>query len=254
MALRRIPQVFARKGEMFWRKKPQPEPSRRKTTVHEHVSKSLVDQLNEAADKLASSLHTYSEAAYKAAQEVPDNELIEARAKVKAARKLVMDGRIAYALGRCIPEHVKHWPSWITRDDFHKWVHFDAQDIAVYAHDEQDGSRNIKVVAVDFTFNQNRYRFVLLDRGMSYVPDSLEKLGEVQLWLGELVVAKFDVIEDLDDEYSEWQFSDVRALRVGLWMKDMIDISTQIEAGRRKGPEEFLDNQTLDAARNIELN
>jgi hypothetical protein len=89
---------------------------------------------------------------------------------------------------------------------------------------------------------------------MSYVSDSLEKLGEVELWSGELMVAKFDVTEDLANEYSEWQFSDVQALRVGSWMKDVIDITTQIDAGRRKRSEEFLDSQTLKAARNIQLN
>jgi hypothetical protein len=107
MGLQSSLQFFAREGAMFWRKKPQAEPFRLEITRDEQIAKSSVDQLNESTDKLASSLHAYSEAAYRAAQEVPDERLVEAGAKVKAARKLVIEGRIAYALGRCIPEHVK---------------------------------------------------------------------------------------------------------------------------------------------------
>ncbi len=239
---------------MFWRKKPQAIPLRLEINHVEIPAKSALDQLYEASDNLSTSLRNYSEAAYKSAQVKPDEGLIEARAKVEAATKIAVDGRLGYALGRCIPQHIEHWPSWITRDDFKKWVYFDAHDIGAQLSSEQDGSRNIKIVTVHFSFNENRYIFVLRDRGMSYVPDALERLGDVELWLDEIMVAKFGVTEDISNEYSQWEFCDVQALRVGPWMKDVIDIATQIETGHRRQSEEFLENRMLEAANNINLN
>lgn len=65
------------------------------------------------------------------------------------------EGRLAFALGRCLPEHIKYWHAWSQRDDFRKWVGFDAQKIKAHQHEEQDGSRKVKVVTVDLRFNDN---------------------------------------------------------------------------------------------------
>lgn len=239
---------------MFWRKTKQGlETLRPDATSSERAPLSRVDRFNEAAATLAASLDTYADAAFCASREAPDKDLVEARAKVEAARKLVTEGRLAYALGRCLPGHVEHWPAWINRDDFRKWVHFDAQSIAAYEHEEQDGSRNAKVVTIDFIFNGRQYRFVLRDRGMSYAPDRSDKIGEVELWHNDFLVAKFEVIEDLLKEYSEWEFSDVLALRVGQWMQDVLDIAAQIEAGRHRSLGRFTDERTVEAAKNIDL-
>ena len=59
--------------------------------------------------------------------------------------------------------------------------------------------------------------------------------------------------EDINQEFSQWQFSDVKALRVGPWMKDVLDIATQIEVGGRRWSEDFQENRLLNAARNIKL-
>jgi hypothetical protein len=239
---------------MFWKKK---QPLTVQLTVDAVESaapkKSNTENLRQAADELASSLSSYSDAAYQASKSAPDAEMVEARAKVEAARKLVLEGRMAYALGRCIPDHVRHWPSWITRDDFRKWVHFSASDIDARQHEEVEVSRTAKIATVSFTFNGSRYRVVLRDCGMSFAPEIAEKNGEIELWRGDDLVAKFELIEDLTKEYSHWEFSEVRALRVGPWMKDVIDIATQIESGQRKWSEDFHDNRTLEAAKNIDL-
>jgi hypothetical protein len=239
---------------MFWNKKrPLEVQPKGNMSAPAAQQKPLAEQLNEAAEALSSSLSAYSEAAYRASKSVPDAELIEARAKVEAARKLVLDGRMAYVLGRCIPEHVKYWPSWNKRDDFRTYVHFNANNIESDQHEEVDGSRTVKIVTIIFTFNESRYRLVLRDRGMSYVPDAFERVGEIELWLRDEIVAKFELIEDLAKDYSQWEYSDVLALRAGPWMKDMIDIATQIESGGRKWLEDLHNNRTLEAAKNIEF-
>lgn len=86
--------------------------------------------MEEAADKLAASLNSYSEAAHRASQPESNAELETAYKKVELARKFVLEGRLANALGQCLPEHVRHWPAWSHREDFQNWVGFDATDIA----------------------------------------------------------------------------------------------------------------------------
>lgn len=240
---------------MFWKKKPpaaKQEPARSEPPAAPKP-KTPAERLNEAASTLAASLNAYSEAAYRAAQPGPDAELQAAYDKVGAARELVTKGRLAYALGRCLPEHLQYWPSWIKQDGFEKYIGFAASDITATETKEEDGSREIKVSTIDFTFNGVRYRLVIRDRGMSYAPGDLFKLGEVELFTGIEGVAKFEIEEDISKEYSEWEFSDVRALKVGPWMQDVLDMSTQIEASRRRRIDEFQDDRAREAAREIDL-
>jgi len=54
-------------------------------------------------------------------------------------------------------------------------------------------------------------------------------------------------------DYSRWEFSDVRALKVGPWMKDVIDMAIQIEAFSQRRTENFLNERTLEVAQEIDL-
>lgn len=240
---------------MFWKRKLPATIDASVALASDPVeqSRSKLESLQEAADKLASALSSYSEEVYRASQSEPDPDLEEAEAKVSAARKLVTEGRLAYCLGRCLPEHMKYWPSWSQRDGFEALVGFEASEIVATSSESEDGSRKVKVATIDFTFNQTKYTFVLRDRGFSYVPDTAEKLGEVELHANSQRVAIFDVVDDVSKEYSEWQFRDVRALKVGPWMKDVIDMATQIEVFDRKRTTDFLDDRTKNAARDIDL-
>lgn len=240
---------------MFWRRKTtivQQEIQQNDEPVIEEPQ-SVSQQLEEATDKLSASLRAYSDAAYLASQSKPDTELTAAYEKVAAARKLAQEGRLSYALGRCIPEHVKHWPAWIQREDFQTWVGFQASNISATKTEEEDGSRNIEVSTIKFFFNDCRYQLILRDRGMSYVPDTAEHFGDVELFVDEQRVAKFGLIEDLMKDYSRWEFSDVCALKVGPWMKDVIDMATQIEAFKRRRTENFNDERALEAAQEIDF-
>jgi hypothetical protein len=236
---------------MFWKKPQSPRHEGESPNVAPPApSLPPARDLSKAAAELAASLNAYADAAHEASKLEPDSELIAARKKVAVARKLVREGPLADALGSCIPEHVKYWPAWSQHDSFQSWVHFDASDIQAHKHEEEDGSRKVQVYVIHFTFNCSRYRLVLRDRGMSPVPDSADRLGDVELWLDDQLVAKFELIQDFD---SYWRFSDVRALKVGPWMKDMIDIATQIEAWRRSYSEDIINKRDLEAAKNIDL-
>ncbi len=240
---------------VFWRRKAKTE--QREIQQYDELviekPRSVSQQLDEATDKLSDSLRAYSDAAYLASQSKPDTELTAAYEKVAAARKLALEGRLAYALGRCIPEHIKHWPAWIQREDFQTWVWFQASNIVAAKTIEEDGSRKIEVSTIKFVFNDRRYQLILRDRGMSYVPDTAERFGDVELFVDEQRVAKFELIKDLMKDYSRWEFSDVRALKVGPWMKDVIDIATQIDAFNQRCSESFVDQRVVEAAREIDL-
>ncbi|WP_168623205.1 hypothetical protein [Roseicyclus persicicus] len=209
--------------------------------------------LREATASLAAALKNYSDAAHKAARPEADPELKNAYETVKAAEKLVKESRLAYALGRCLPEHVKYWPSWIKRDDFKKYVGFDVQDIEVRSSEEQGAYRNVKVSTVGFNFKGTRYQLILRDEGMSSAPGDPYRFGEIEVVAEGKKVARFGLIEDLSNEYSTWTFSDVRALLVGPWMQHVLDMTAQIEASDERRKNAFLDDRVRAAAREIDL-
>lgn len=240
---------------MFWRKKTHREKPRLQTFVAPEPARksSPADKLNDAAETLAQSLNAYSDAAWRASKDEPDEELKEARAKLTAARKIVTEGRLAYALGRCLPEHIRYWPSWIKRDDFRTWVGFDAQEITAHQHEEQDSSRTVKAVTIELQFREQNYRIVLRDEGSPYDPRDFVKCGQIELWHYDQMVAHLELIEHLEKEYSHWEYREVRALRVGPWMKDVLDMATQIDSSRQRKMDDFIDNRAREAGKNIDL-
>ena len=236
---------------MLWKRKaPPPKPASIKPPTVESP-KTREEQLEEAADKLAASLSSYREATYRASNPAPSEEFKAAREKIERARELVLEGGLAYALGRCLPEHVKYWPMSSQREDFRNWVGFDATQITATESKKEGGSGTFTVVTIDFIFNDTIYRLILRDYGTSLVTGVLDHRGEIELFANDLRVAKFDLAQDRRKDYPEWDFTDVRALKVGPWMKDVIDMTTQIEASDRKQFDEALNTRIRETARDI---
>ncbi|TBB97195.1 hypothetical protein ELH39_08035 [Rhizobium ruizarguesonis] len=238
---------------MFWKK--QPDTGKKPAIVEptKAAANSKQEELDDAAKKLASSLRSYSEASYAAQQPAPDEELKAAHRKVEIARKIVREGRLAYALGRCLPEHMAHWHAWSQRDDFRTWVGFEASDITSSRTEEEIGSRRIEVTTNDFTFKQRPYRLVFRDGGLSSAPGDNNYWGEVLFFSGDTCVAKFDVTKELMKEYAEWEFVDVKGFRIGPWMQDVLDMAAQIETHRQRSVNQFIDDRARKAANEIDL-
>lgn len=99
---------------MFWKKKQDPKEAQLDMAAvpTEPAPRSTQEDLERAAKRLAASLRAYADASYAAKQAVPDEKLAAAHYKVQIARKIATEGRIAYALGRCLPEHMAHWHAW----------------------------------------------------------------------------------------------------------------------------------------------
>ncbi|MEI3807607.1 hypothetical protein V6R85_24095 [Agrobacterium sp. CCNWLW32] len=240
---------------MFWKKKQEDQRSAEPVVAAEPIkpTKSKQEDLWDAAKKLAASLRSYADASYAAQQPSPDEELKAAHRKVEIARKIVREGRIAYALGRCLPEHMAHWHAWSQRPDFMKWVGFEASKITSSRSTEEIGVRRIEVTTNDFTFKDRPYRLVFRDGGLSSAPGDNTYRGEVHFFSGETCVAKFDVSKDLMNEFAEWEFVDVTGFRVGAWMQDVLDMAAQIEAYRERSMNSFLDDRARKAADEIDL-
>lgn len=96
---------------------------------------------------------------------------------------------------------------------------------------------------IDFTFNGTEYHLTLRDEGMSSAPGDPYRFGEIELLADNKRVAKFGLTEDFTNEYSHWEFSDVRSLSVGPWMQDVLDMVAQIEASDRKRFDTFSDDR-----------
>lgn len=240
---------------MFWGKKKASKSGTQNpgpTAAEPPPQRPRRDPLDEAAESLAQSLSEYERAAWEASKDKPDTELEEGRRKLQAARKVVEDGRLGFALGRCIPEHIKYWASWSKREDFQKWVGFDATEIDAREVAEKGRSRDIKTLTVDFVFQERPYRIVLRDLGMSSAPGDYCNFGDIELWVNGERTAHFDLIDD-NGEYPHWRFLEVRGLRVGPWIRDVLDISTQIEANDRRRRDEYSDNRAREAGKNIDL-
>ncbi len=242
---------------MFWKKKQEQDLKAAEAVVVaepiEPAAKSTQAELEDAAKRLAASLRSYADASYAAKKAVPDEELTAAHYKVQIARKIATEGRIAYALCRCLPEHMAHWHAWSQRDDFMDWVGFDATNITSSQTTEESGGRRVVVTTNDFTFRDRQYRLVFRDSGLSSAPDDHVYIGEVHFYSGDNRVAKFDVTKDLMKDYSEWQFADLTGFRVGTWMQEVLDMAAQIEANQEQTMNRFSDERARQAANEIDL-
>lgn len=238
---------------MFWKKKEAKLSGSQAETAVLATPKSPQEVLEIAAKELASSLQDYADASYAARQATPSDELKAAYHKVQIAKSIVTNGRLSYALGRCLPEHMAHWHAWSQREDFMKWVGFEASNISSTQIVEEIGTHRVEVTTNDFTFNSRPYRLVFRHNGLSSVPGDNNHYGEVHFFAGDVCVAKFDVAKDLMDEWAEWHFIDVKGFRVGEWMKDVLDMAAQIETSRERSIENFNDERALKAASEIDL-
>ena len=237
---------------MFWKKtKTETRAENKPTPVQKPATPS--DELANAKAGLAVSLRKYSEAAYENAKAAPDKNIEDAHRKVGEADKLVREGRIAFALGECLPEHIKHWHAWIKRDDFHKYVGFEGRDIEAIEVKEGEGYDKIEKSTVRFTFQGKRYTIILTDKGMSSVPGSTDRRGSIELFLDDTRLAKFAIKRDLEPEFPHWEYACVEALKVGPWMKDILDIAAQIEAHDEGNMNSYMDEHAQRVSKNIEM-
>lgn len=164
--------------------------------------------------------------------------------------KIVDEGRISYALCRQLLEHIQHWPAWIERDDFEKFVVFDAHDI-VARKGIAEGKRN-SGINVTFTFRERRFGINFIDEGYSVVPDDNLRYGEIELYVDDNLVLSMDVSQEMG-EFSHWRSGLVKALYPGNWMQELLDISAQIEIRNRERLNGVYNQKIREAGAKIDI-
>lgn len=239
---------------MFWKSKSRSEKVKGpETQLAARPEKSASEKMQASAEVIASELRNYEMASLDQERREPDVELLEAQKKLNAARKIVRDGRLSYALIRQLLHHVAHWPSWISRSDFQKYVSFDASEISAFREELEGKFRSTTKDTISFVFEDVKYTCVILDKGYSQAPGDTYRFGEVEFWDAEELALKLSIIEDYSKEYSHWEFGDVLAFHSGEWMTALIKMASQIEQRERQMRDSFLDEQVIDAGKNINL-
>lgn len=232
---------------MFFKRRPPPVPAAQ--TAPPVVESEPAPSLAARAKEVARALRAFEEQAYAEGQTAPGDDLIQAREAVAAAKTVVESGRLSYALLRQLLNDTRTWPAWIKRDDFESLKGFDCQDV-VATERRVDGTTTKEIA---FVFNGRPYKLVHLDKGYSHAPDADHKWGDVSFYAGDVLVLSVSATESLDDDY--WKMSSVKALRVGdgAWMTDLLQIATDIETGWNRRRDKFVDDATMEAAKNIKL-
>jgi len=238
---------------MFWKKKA-PIQAQAFDPLHADLPSeaSKVDRLFVRANDLAEALRAFEDAARSAEAKPKDEELVSAQKKIAAANKIVMEGRLGYALVSQLIHHTKYWYAWKDKDNFLNLVQFDAEDIASEKNDISTEYGRIEEVKTAFTYHGKHYSCVLRDKGYSSAPGEATKFGEGEFWNGETLVLKVALIDEVS-EFSCWRPFDVRAFRPGPWMQDLIEISAQIETRTDAKHKSWLNENVREAARNIDL-
>ena len=198
-------------------------------------------------------LEEYADHARNVERPAPDPDLDNAYRKVRLAKKIVDEGGITSALCNRLLEHVKYWPSWITRGDFEKYVVFDATEIA--AHERGQGEERYKTIDVSFVFGQRHYRVVFTDKGPSRGPGDLDYFGEIEFHVDNRLVLAMDTILDgrADLLLRHWEGISVKAFDPGDWMQELLRISAQIVMRREAEYEADRNQRTRETSANIRL-
>ena len=238
---------------MFWKRRRnssvattiEAEPSARSSEVTHELREATV------AERLVEALSEYERYALDVERPEADPDLDDAYRKVRLAKKIVSEGRISYALCRQLLEHVEHWPSWITRDDFEEYIVFDASEIT--ARRAKKAGRRGETTEVSFVFGERCYRVVFTNEGPSYVPEDSHYYGEIEFLVDDRVVLSMSVSQDLSSNFSYWTMSSVKVFVPGDWMKELLRIAAQIEIRNDVKRKAYIDRRTREASANIRL-
>jgi len=234
---------------MFFKRRPAPVVP----TPVEPSPVVLEPTLADRADTVARALRSFEEKAYEDGHVTPDAALVQAHETVAAATKVVRDGRLAYALLRQLLSETRTWHAWSLRDDFETLKHFACTGVVAVERKEPAGYRTDTIKDIFFVFNGRPYRLVHLDKGYSLAPESNQKWGDVSFYAGDTLVLSVSATEEVTDDY--WKFQAVNALRVGdgEWMKDLLQIASDIEQTSVQSRNKWADDATLEAAKNIQM-
>jgi hypothetical protein len=163
---------------MVWGKKPGAPPHIPAPKTPEQSPDQIISEM----------LSAYQQHFYEKAKGQPDPSIEQAKAKVDRAYQIVSQSRIGNSVC-AILEHVKHWPSWSTREDFQKWVGLPATNVS---GSREKIERNHDKTTVNFSYSGTPYSLIFIDRGIStWNNDDMTAYGTVELQSAQQRLAGF---------------------------------------------------------------
>jgi hypothetical protein len=210
---------------------------------HQAMSATSKDKL---ADALADYQRDFSARIAPAQKDDPD----WAMEIIAEARDLIERSGLGIALAPVLIEHVRHWPWWCKRDDFHTRVAFPAENIAAADVQTPEGHR---LVGVLFSYNESRYGVRFINKGTDgSIDEDLTCYGTAEFFAGGEAVLGLDIHND-GEQFLNWRWSNVFALKSGIWMQDLLEIAAHIEESESRGRIDWADEDLLRRARAITL-
>jgi hypothetical protein len=125
---------------------------------------------------LAEALSAYERRYYEKVSSALDQDAEQAKRIVEQARTFIRDSRLAYAICRPVLDHVKYWPSWSKRPDFHKYANGPFR----YLDGKNDTSANPKTTVVKFSYKSRIYTLRFFDEGM--LPGATDDMHATVKW------------------------------------------------------------------------
>jgi hypothetical protein len=207
---------------------------------------------NKAADKLAAALAEYQKDFEKRLQSAPNADAEEAKRRIERATTLIGQSGLGNALVTLL-SHTEHWPSWSKRDDFGKYVGFPVGEVLAQEERQEEKYRATKIVIVLFVYQGARYGMVFKDTGSSIMPDGDSfQSGTLEFLANGEVVLGLDISLG-NEEFAEWRYFGVNALKMGSWSKALLEIAAYIRAHDSSSRSKRNDDYAINKAKNIRL-
>jgi hypothetical protein len=197
-----------------------------------------------SGEKLAAALESYQ----RDFNEWINQDAKTAKALLDEAKVIVGQSGLGAALAPTLIKHTYHWPRWSKRDDFLRWVHFPAADIA--ASEKEAGKETIKGIL--FTYQGQRYGMRFADEGWFIGPDGeSHHQGTVDFVVNGDTVLGLDIAQD-EEEYSHWRWFNLYAFKAGPWTRHLLEIAAHIELGSHESLNGWHED-VIERAKSIKL-
>jgi hypothetical protein len=169
---------------------------------------SAEEELAQSLARFRSELRATETRLYKEARaEIREDEL-----RIERAREFVRKAGLDSALTK-IAQRVQYWPSWLSRSDATGHVCAEQLGMSNVTGEEVKSDKG-QLTRVRFEF-QARSWGVEFEQGKSSFDG--RKYGKIRFWEGSDEVVCVRVVNNLEKEFSEWQFVSVEVLKPGDW-------------------------------------
>jgi hypothetical protein len=209
--------------------------------------------MTKESEELIRALLAFQESFRKEIAALPNDDAERAKVVVARANALLHESGVGAAFAPAVIEAVKPWPAWSKGPNFEIVMDFPVTDVSgSWTRDDADRADTI---VVGFTYKGTPYQVKIIDGGVQsgYASSDVYQRGKAELWRGCELVLGLDISKDLDREFPEWKWFNVYVLAVGEWMKDVLEMETQMKARLSQRLQSSTDADAITRAANIKL-